>query len=182
MSDRTLTRERVVEREAGVAAQAEDHFDAVRAQHFHDRLGPGHGCYISVTWTPPNSRSRRPASCFSITFRISFAISTPRRNFWSSWVSRWPRFPSRRLRHAGCRSRASPARRPRLRAAAGHRAATRARLGDGALQGGAAWSREDAGGPRPVRAAPDSGAHLARAISGPFQRRDPAARAVRRRR
>jgi len=47
MLDRTLTRERVVEREAGVAAQAEDHLDAVRAQHFHDRLGSGHGSYIT---------------------------------------------------------------------------------------------------------------------------------------
>src|SRR5438552_15459171 len=47
----------------------------------------GHGCYISVTWMPPNSRSRRPASCFSITFRTSSAISTPRRDCWSSSVS-----------------------------------------------------------------------------------------------
>jgi len=40
MTDRTLARERVVEREAGVAAQAEDHLDAVRAQHFHDPSAP----------------------------------------------------------------------------------------------------------------------------------------------
>jgi hypothetical protein len=33
--------ERVVERKAGVAAQAEDHLDTVRLQHFHDRFGAG---------------------------------------------------------------------------------------------------------------------------------------------
>src|ERR1700752_5352104 len=57
-----------------------------------------HGCYISVTWMPQNSRSRLPASCFSITFRISLAISTQRPDCWSSWVSWWPRFPSRKSR------------------------------------------------------------------------------------
>src|SRR2546430_5185710 len=44
------------------------------------------------------------------------------------------------------------------------RPAARARLEHGALQGGAARERENAGGPHPVRAAPHSAAHLAQGI------------------
>jgi hypothetical protein len=40
--------QRIVERETGVAAQAEEDLDAVRLEHLHDRFGAGESACLCV--------------------------------------------------------------------------------------------------------------------------------------